>query len=188
MALFLVQTLLIYSDHRALHQKLGVGALFLAATVFISGVYALVLAIPRLIDLASPPADPAVVLAEQLAPISGDLGSFLFFIIAVSAAAYFRRKPVVHKHLMLLASMTLITVPLARIGLNAGLDSSAMEVWTPATENTLAVMIIGGDWIIRRRVPWVLLGGFVVMFSLYGAMIGLGSTEAAHSWALGWMT
>ena len=58
----------------------------------------------------------------------------------------------------------------------------------PMTENGLAVLIIGGDWLIRRRTPWVLLGGFVFVTVLYGAMIGLGSTDAAQSWALDWMT
>lgn len=75
---------------------------------------------------------------------------------------------------------------MARIWLNTGLDG-AMEVWIPATENTLVVLIVGGDWLIRRRVRWVLLGGFIVLVALYSAMAGLGSTEAAHSWALGWM-
>ena len=140
MALFFVQALLIRSGRRALHQKLGVGGLFVAAGVFLSGVYVLVLAIPRLIDLASP-ADPAVVIAELLPGFTGDLGMFLFFICAVGAAAYFRRRAVTHKHLMLLASMTLVTVPIARIWLNAGLDG-ALEVWTSATENTLVVLII----------------------------------------------
>ena len=56
------------------------------------------------------------------------------------------------------------------------------------TENGLAVLIFGGDWLTRRRTPWVLLGGFVFVSVLYGAMIGLGSTDTARSWALGWMT
>ncbi len=185
MGLFFVQTLLIHSGRRALHQTLGVGGLFIAAGVFLSGVYALVLATPRMIDLADPP-DPSVVIAEVLPGMGGDLGSFLFFICAVGAAAYFRRRAVTHKYLMLLASMSLVTVPIARIWMNSGLDD-ALEVWAPAMENTLVVLILGGDWLIRRRVPWVLLGGFIVLFALYGGMAELGSTEAAQSWALGWM-
>ena len=56
------------------------------------------------------------------------------------------------------------------------------------TENGLAVLIFGGDWLTRRPTPWVLLGGFVFVSVLYGAMIGLSSTDTARSWALGWMT
>ena len=63
-----------------------------------------------------------------------------------------------------------------------------MEFWTPMTENTLAVLILGGFWLARRRTPWVLLGGFVFWGVLYGVMIGLGSTDTALSWALELMT
>ena len=51
--LFFVQTLLISSGRRAVHQKLGIGGLFLAAGVVVSGVTALFLAIPRIIALAA---------------------------------------------------------------------------------------------------------------------------------------
>ena len=72
MVLFFVQALLINSGRRALHQKLGVGGLFIAGGVFISGVNALFLSLPRLIALANPP-DPSVFIAEHLPSISGDL-------------------------------------------------------------------------------------------------------------------
>lgn len=186
MILFFVQTLLIHTGRGRLHRKLGVGGLFLAAGVAVSGGIAIFLALPRLIALASP-LDPAVVIAEQLPLFSRDLGTFIVFSIAVSGAAHFRRRPETHKHLMLLASMTLVTVAIARVWMNAGLEN-AMEVWIPATENTLAVLIIGGDWLIRRRTPWVLLGGFTFWLVLNSLMIQLGSTETAQSWARAWMT
>ena len=109
------------------------------------------------------------------------------FAVAVAAAAYFRRRPETHKHLMLLASMMLITPAIARIWGWSGVEN-ALEFWVAMTENGLAVLIFGGDWLTRRRTPWVLLGGFVFVSVLYGAMIGLGSTDTARSWALGWMT
>ena len=112
LVLFLVQTLLISSGRRAVHQKLGVGGLFVAAGVVVSGVNALFLGIPRLIALADPP-DPSIVIAEQLPSFTGDLGTFMVFAMAVGGAAYFRRRPETHKQLILLASMTLITPAIA---------------------------------------------------------------------------
>ena len=102
------------------------------------------------------------------------------FSIAVGGAAYFRRRPETHKQLMLLASMLIISPAIVRIWLWSGVEN-AMEFWFPATENALAVLIIGGYWLIRRRPPWALLGGFVTAFLLYGVMFGFGGTDTARS-------
>ncbi len=182
MVLFFVQTLLITSDRRAVHQKLGVAGLFVAAGVAVSGVTAILLAIPRLIALANPP-DPSIVIAENLPSFSGDVGVFMAFSVAVGGAAYYRRRPETHKQLMLVASMLIIPPAIVRIWLWSGVEN-AMEFWFPATENALAVLIIGGYWLIRRRPPWVLLGGFAAAFLLYGVMFGFGGTDTARSWAL----
>ena len=186
MVLFFVQTLLITSDRRAVHQRLGVGGLFLAAGVAISGVAVLLLAIPRLIALANPP-DPAIVIAERLPGLSGDFALFMAFSIAVGGAAYLRRRPETHKQLMLLASMLLIGPAIFRILAWSGLEN-AQEFWFPVTENGLAVLIIGGAWLTGRGPPWVLMGGLVLSFVLYGAMLGFGGTDTAQSWALELMT
>ncbi|NIN39478.1 MAG: hypothetical protein GTO67_12940, partial [Gammaproteobacteria bacterium] len=47
--------------------------------------------------------------------------------------------------------------------------------------------VIGGYWLIRRRRPWVLGGGFVLWIVIYSALLGLGTTEAFQNWALNWM-
>ena len=46
------------------------------------------------------------------------------FAVAVAAAAYFRRRPETHKHLMLLASMMLITPAIARIWGWSGVENA----------------------------------------------------------------
>ncbi len=186
MSLFFAQTLLIASGRRAVHRTLGIGGLFVAAGVFVTGVYALFLALPRLIALGDPP-DPSRVIAEQLPLMSGDVGSFMTFSLAVGGAAYFRRRPETHKQLMLLASMTLVPPAIARVWVNSGLED-ALEFWAPLTENMLAILIIGGAWFTARRAPLVLIGGFVAWIVIYSAMIGLGTTDAVQAWALGWMT
>ncbi len=186
MLLFFVQTLLINSGRRTVHQTLGVGGLFLAVGVVVSGVTAILLALPRLIALANPP-DPSIVIAENLPAFSGDVGLFMAFSIAVGGAAYFRRRPETHKQLMLLASMTLIAPAITRILAWSGLEN-AQEFWLPVTENGLAVLIIGGTWLTGQRPPWVLMGGLVLSFVLYGAMFGFGSTDTVQSWAIELMT
>ena len=185
MSLFFAQTLLIASGRRGLHKTLGVGGLFLATGVFVTGVYTLFRAIPRLIILGDPP-DPSVVIGEQLASFSGDLGSLMIFALAVGGAAYYRHRPETHRQLMLLASMNLIPQANARVWTNAGLEN-ALELWAPLAENTLAILIVGGAWFTARRAPRVLIGGFVAWILLYGVMFGLGTTDAAQAWALGWM-
>ena len=186
MSLFFAQTLLIASGRRAVHQTLGIGGLFVAGGVFVTGVYALFLAHPRLIALGDPP-DPSIVIAEQLPLMSGDVGSFMTFSLAVGGAAYFRRRPETHKQLMLLASMILVPPAIARVWVNSGFEH-ALEFWGPLTENTLAILIIGGAWFKAQRAPLVLIGGFVAWIVIYSAMIGLGTTDVVQAWALGWMT
>ena len=170
MSLFFAQTLLIASGRRDVHRKLGIGGLFVATGVFVTGVYALFLAIPRLIALGDPQ-DPSILIAEQLPPMSGDLGTFMTFSFAVGGAAYFRRKPETHKQLMLLASMMLVPPGISRVWFNSGVEN-AMEFWGPLTEGALAFLIIGGAWLTAGRAPRVLIGGFV----------GVGSSSTA-SWS-----
>ena len=177
---------MIASGRRSLHRTLGLGGLFLATGVFVTGVYTLFLAIPRLVTLGDPP-DPSIIIGEQLPAFSGDLGSLMIFLLAVGGAAYYRHRPETHRQLMLLASMHLIPQANARVWTNLGLDN-ALEFWTPLTETTLILLIIGGAWVTARRAPRVLIGGFVASLLLYGVMFGLGMTDAAQTWALGWMT
>ena len=186
MSLFFAQTLLIASGRRKLHRTLGIGGLFLATGVFVTGVYTLFLAIPRLIALGDPP-DPALIIGEQLPAFSGDLGSLMIFLLAVGGAAHYRHRPETHRQLMLLASMNLIPQANARVWTNLGLDN-ALEFWTPLTETTLILLIIGGAWATARRAPRVLIGGLVATLLLYSVMLGLGTTDAAQTRALGWMT
>ncbi len=82
--------------------------------------------------------------------------------------------------------MMLVPVPIARVWMNSGVEN-ALEFWAPLTENTLAILIIGGAWFTAGRAPRVLIGGFVAAIVLYGVMVGLGTTHAAQDWALGWM-
>ena len=186
MVLFLVQALLIKSDHHDIHQNLGVAGLFLAAAVVISGVAVSFLAIPRLIALTNP-ADPSIIIAENLPFFAGNVGAFMAFSLAVGGAAYFRRKPQTHKHLMLLASVIVVTPAIDRMWGWSGLEN-ALEFWFPMTVNALVVAVIGGDWLIRRRPPWALLAGFAVWSVPEGAMFGFGSTDIAQSWALALVT
>lgn len=186
MSLFFAQTLLIASGRRDIHRKLGTSGLFIAVGVFATGVYALFRAIPRLIALGNP-SDPAIVIAEQLPAMSGDVSTFVTFSLAVGGAVYFRRRPETHKQLMLLASMMLVPPGISRVWFNSGVEN-AMEFWGPLTESTLAFLIIGAAWLTAGRTPRVLIGGFVGGLVLYGAMAGLGTTDIAQTWALGWMT
>ena len=87
---------------------------------------------------------------------------------------------------MLLASIIMVTPAIDHMWGWTSIEN-ALEIWFPMTVNALLVVIVGSDWLIRRRAPWVLLGGVVGWVLLEGAMSGFGATDAAQAWALGFV-
>ncbi len=109
--LFIVQVRLVAAHRVALHRKLGVAGLFLAGLVAILGTIVSLGLAKR--DLLSPPDSAAapILLAFQL------FGIVLVFVILVSLAIYWRRRPDYHKRLMVLAMLSLLGPALTRLPL-----------------------------------------------------------------------
>jgi len=105
--LFVAQVSLVAVRRTKLHQRLGVLGAILAALVLLVGVLTAISAAAR----GSSPGPPAL----QLLVIP--LGDMLVFAILVGTALYFRRQMEIHKRLMLLAAVNLLTPAIARIPL-----------------------------------------------------------------------
>jgi hypothetical protein len=104
--LFAVQTSLITAGRRDVHRKTGWLGAALAATMVVLG---LMLAI----DAARAGHAPLGLSPHSFLIIP--VTDMLVFAPLVAAAVYFRRSPETHKRLMLVATLTLLGAPLARI-------------------------------------------------------------------------
>ena len=180
---FFTQTLLIASRRPDLHRRLGAAGLLLAIPVVVASAVTTLLFIPhRLVGLVGPERALAF-MAEAVLDLCVNIAFLLVFTIFVGSAAYYRRTPQIHKHFMLLASITIVFPAIDRIWRRSGVEN-AMDVWFPLSMLALVVTVIGSDWIIRRRPPWVLLGGLVGLIVLVGAAAGLSTTDTMRSWGL----
>lgn len=107
--LFIVQTQLVAAGRTDLHRRLGVFGALLALAVLILGPTVAVTA-ARLGHAPSPGPPPLVFLAIPLSDM-------LVFAILVGSALWFRRRSDIHKRLMLLATVGVLTAAIARIPL-----------------------------------------------------------------------
>lgn len=103
--LFIAQVWLVASRRTKLHMRLGVGGAVLASLVVIIGAVTGIAAAAR----GHSPGAPAL----QFLVIP--LGDVLIFGTLVSIALYFRRRLDIHKRLMLIAAVSLLTPAIARI-------------------------------------------------------------------------
>ncbi|HUS19408.1 MAG TPA: hypothetical protein VMZ25_07140 [Terriglobales bacterium] len=104
--LFVVQTLLVARHRVAVHRRLGVAGGVLAALMVMVGVSAGIAAAAR--GAAPPGISPLQFLAIPL-------GDMLMFTIFVTAALYWRRDKELHKRLMVLAYVSIMAAPVARM-------------------------------------------------------------------------
>ena len=106
--LFIVQVSLVAKRRTRIHQRLGIFGGVLAALVVVVGILTALYAAAR----GASPGPPA--LAFLIIPF----GDMVIFAVLIGLALYFRRKPYVHKRLMLLAAINLLTPAIARIPLD----------------------------------------------------------------------
>lgn len=104
--LFAVQTSLIATNRTRIHRRLGVAGAVLAALVVVLGTTT---AIYGANHGAGPPGIPPLVF------LAIPLGDMVVFATLAGAGLRFRRRPDVHKRLMLLATIGLLAAPIARI-------------------------------------------------------------------------
>jgi hypothetical protein len=104
--LFIVQTSLVAKHNVAMHRRLGIAGVLLAAVMTIVGAMTGIKTAAR--GSAPPGADPLAFLAIPL-------GDMLMFAIFVASAFFWRRNREAHKRLMLLAYVSIVAAAVARL-------------------------------------------------------------------------
>lgn len=104
--LFIVQVRLVAAHRVRLHLRLGVFGVILTALVIVVGTITAISAAAR----GSGPGPPLVFLAIPL-------GDILVFTILTGISLHFRRRPGIHKRLMLLAALSILSAAIGRLPL-----------------------------------------------------------------------
>ena len=184
--LFLVQATLVATGRTAIHRRLGVAGAVLTALFLVLGWFTTLEQARRGFDLSgaisSLPARPGV------DPVSRSVGLLFFFLtfgVLAGAAFWYRRRPAVHKRLMLLALLGGLTpTPVSHIVGN----STTLQPWTDVIfPLSFAVFLAIGpiyDRISEGRVHPVSLWGGLAVFAWNAAFnVAIIPSAAWHRFA-----
>ena len=152
--LFVTQVTLVAKRRTKLHQQLGIFGSFIAVLVFVVGILTGLFAAAR----GASPGPPA--LQFLIIP----LGDMVVFAILIGTALLLRRKFDIHKRLMLLAALNLLTPAIARIPLSFIINGGPLVFFGLTDLGILGC--IAFDTIKHRRLhPAFLWGGLLVILS-----------------------
>lgn len=170
-ALFVAQIWLVSSRRTRVHQRLGIAGAVLAGLVVCVGVVTALFAAARGVPPEPPPLQFLVV----------PLGDMLVFAVLVGTALYYRRRTQVHKRLMLLASLSLLTAAIARF------PFKFIETGGPLVFFGLSDLLILGcvafDTVKNRRLHLAFLWGALFVIAFQPLRIMLAGTDRWNSFA-----
>jgi hypothetical protein len=174
--LFMTQTALIAGGRRDIHRRLGVAGAVLAAAMLVVGT---VLAIGNAREGGAPPGVPP--LPFLIIP----LFDMLVFAPLVAAAVWYRRRSETHKRLMLIATISLLAAPVAR--LPTALAAAGPLFYFGVVDLLLLTGVLY-DLATRRKVhPVYVWGGLAILASqvIRLALSGTGAWLAVATWLTG---
>lgn len=168
LVLFVTQTTLVAAHRTDIHRRLGVAGGMIAVLMVLLGVTT---ALVRANQGATP--------LPGISPLSFlvvPLGDMFVFPILVGAGFYFRRRPDVHKRLMLLATISILAAAIAR------LPFAIMRAGPPAFFGLTDVFVLACvlyDLVTLRRIhrATALAGLFIVASQPLRLMLG-----GTHAW------
>lgn len=177
LGLFLIQTSLVAANRTRIHRRLGIAGAVIATMMVIIGTATAIIR-AKIIDV--PPGSPS-----PLVFLTIPLGDMLVFAILVAAAFYFRRKPDVHKRLMLLATIGILPAAVARLPFDFIQQNGPLAFF--GLSDLFIVPLLAYDFISRGRPHRAtMLGGALIVISQPLRLI-IGNTSAWLAFA-NWIT
>ena len=175
--IFLAQAMLIATGRTAVHRRLGIAGVLLAVALVVTGPFVVIEEARRGFDLSG---DLVPRGTSQDAGITLSLlFVFLLFGLLVAGAAWYRRRPEVHKRLMLLALVPLTNAPLAHL---VG-HWEALRPWAgvifPGFNAVLLALLPIHDRLTRGRIHPVSLWGAILLFAWFPVFLGVVASTAA---------
>lgn len=133
-ALFVLQARLVAAHRVALHRRIGLLGIALALLVLLTGTHTAIEA-ARLDRMPGPP----------LIFLAVPLGDMVVFATFIGLGLAWRHRPDIHRRMMTLASVGILTAALARLGLPGGI------VGPIAATVVILVACVAADWLVHRR-------------------------------------
>lgn len=156
--LFVIQTRLIAAQNYRTHMRLGIAGVVLAVIVAALG-YA-----TAILSADAPRVRPMGMNSQQfvLVPIVG----ITFFAVFVALAISFRRRADLHKRFMILAMISVLGPPVARLIMVTGSTEYFAAIQMGVAAGFLLWAVIS-DWVKHRFVhPVYLIGGSILLISM----------------------
>ncbi len=151
---FLLQVRLVAMRRTDLHRRAGVLGAFIAMTVLTLGIFTAITA-AKLGRTPGPP--PLIFLVVPL-------GDILVFTLLVGTGLYFRHRREIHKRLMLLSCVGMLTAPIARIQLDF-IQNGGLPVFFALTD-LFVIACVAYDTAKHRRLhPAFGWGGLLIVVS-----------------------
>lgn len=163
--LFVTQVSLVATGRTKVHQRLGIFGAVLAALVLVVGVLTAIAGAARGATPGPPPLQFLVV----------PLGDMLVFAILVGTALCFRRRLDIHKRLMLLAAVNLLTPAIARIPLHF-IETGGPLVFFGLTD-LCVLACVAFDIVKNRRLHPVFLWGTLLIIASQPLRLMLAGTD-----------
>ncbi len=175
--LFVGQATLVAAKRTDIHRRLGVAGGILAVLLVVVGAVTAIAAAKRGV---TPPGGP-----PPLIFLAIPLGDLLVFTILIAAGFYFRARSEIHKRLMLVATIGILTPAIARLPFAFILKTGPLAFF--GLTDLVLVACLLYDVAARRRVhPAFLWGGGVLLLSQPLRLVVAG-TNAWLAFA-GWLT
>lgn len=177
MILLLIQTTLVAASQVRVHRQLGIAGVVIVALMVVLGTVTAIQA--AALGHAPPGAPPLSFLAIPLFEM-------ITFPTLVAAGFYYRRRPDIHKRLMLLATISISSAAVARLPL------AILRFGPPAffgLTDLFIAAIVCYDLFTRRRIhPATAIGGAFVIASqiLRVAVSGTAAWQSFATWLTQW--
>jgi uncharacterized membrane protein YozB (DUF420 family) len=177
-ALVVAQVWLIRSHNVALHKKLGIAGVWLAALVVVVGLFTAVSAAKNG-SVSFPPNIPS------LAFLAVPFFDLVMMVILVGGAIYLRKRPADHKRLMLLALINLLPPALARLPFPGLIALGPLFFFGAPT--LLTLIALGSDRWRAGTFNRVFVAGAILLIASYPVRLMLAGTDAWMRFAK-WLT
>ena len=174
--LLLTQTSLVAANRTDIHRRLGIAGGVIAALLVVIGALT---AIIRASQGAAPPGGPSPLVFLVI-----PLFDMLVFSSLAGAGFYFRRRADVHKRLMLLATLSILSAAIARLPFEI-LKAGPLAFFGLTDLFILAVPLY--DLITRRRVHRATAGAALLIVGSQPLRLMIGGTSAWMTFAA-WLT
>src|SRR5689334_7180831 len=175
-ALFVVQPLLVARKRLDLHRQLGVAGGVLAALMTVV-VPLTAVAVTKPGYRPGPP--------TPLSFLTIPFFSIAVFAILVGAALLYRKRPDIHKRLMLVATLSILSAAVARIPLSFIANGGALAFY--GLTDLLLLPCIAYDAIIHRKLHPAYLCGGLLLLAYQPLSVYVGKTAGWLAFA-GWLT